>query len=726
MAALITFFTDLLWTKRENPLILFESDVEEDPGDESDVIDDEIVSSSSPFDSEEKNDRVDETKKFYSIVDGLSVLNLEEENVKEKVESLKSLVYNILAKNKDDEFGKHKMCTHLKKEYNLLVDKPIVTIGSVLRDLWEKNKIVRRSSDKAGMLYKAKTKITRSRKETYKFFDRCSTLKQIKSKTKSLVMGAVQSGKTKLIISYAYQSFLKGISTVILVLPTNENEYQIRARFDDKREYNEYMLNIGLDPIVFPDPVHATDEEELEDLLDSTTPGIVVLLCNPSKMKRLMNIITEMNTYKFNLVIDEIDSFYKSKDERKFHEPFKFLIDKARTVVGVTATIFDVVLPTKSKFVTNKNIYLMDIPGDYKGFSDLKWIELEDSKIKTNKISNNWIDSFYSDLLETSPYQLDDGTLHPIICLHKVDRKNDDQENTQYYFKKHLPGLCSIVYNGKGVYLYYDELLDYESLMIDDKESFIDCGVFKVKTSISRILGWLRNNRTVRQPTHIMIISGKMADRGISFVSSDYKWHLTHELMIVPQSSTAGSLLQGVRICGRYKDDIPLHIIADRTVYEDCIRSSKTQEEIYSNAKEMITEKYMNKCIEEMTFSDEVLIKGRRLAVNEYKKIKTVIKPNDTGDYCLITPSMYGKYKAVFEEVIEFFRDGQLNEWILRSDICNYLVSIDISSRNNTGYRSMFENKKDNKTDDDTVPGILMMKDRDDYGEIRWWVRYNE
>lgn len=707
MTALITFFTDLLWTKRDDRVIL-SSEVEEDPGDESDVIEDE--------------------EKFYSIVDGLSVLNIEE--IKETVESLKSLVYNILAKNKDDEFGKYKMCTHLKKEYNISVDKPIITVGSVLRDLWEKDKIVRRSSDKAGMLYKAKTKLTRSRKETYRFFDRCTTLKQIKSKTKSLIMGAVQSGKTKLIISYAYQSFLKGISTVILVLPTNENEYQIRARFDDKREYTEYMTGIGLDPIVFPDPIHATtDEEELEDLLDSTTPGIVVLLCNPSKMRRLMNIITEINTCKFNLVIDEIDSFYKSKDERKFHEPFKFLIDKARTVVGVTATIFDVVLPTKSKFVTNKNIYLMNIPDDYKGFSDLMWIELEDSKIKPDKISNSWIDSFYSDLLKTLPYRLDDKTLHPIICLHKVDRKNNDQENTQYYFKKHLPSLCSIVYNGKGIHLYYDRLLDRESLMIDDKESFIDCGVFKVKTSISRVLGWLRNNRTVKPPTHIMIISGKMADRGISFVSSDYKWHLTHELMIVPQSSTAGSLLQGVRICGRYNDDIPLHIIADKTVYEDCIRSSKTQDEIYSKAKEMITEDYMNKCIEDMTFSDEVLLKGRRLSVNEYKKIKIDAKPNDTeGEYFQITPDMYKSYKTILEEVVQFFRDGQMGEWVLRTDVVNYLLSIKISDMNDQGYKTMFENqrKKERMTNDDSVSGILLMRDLDSYNKIRWWVRYNE
>lgn len=644
----------------------------------------------------------------------------------EEKESLKSLIHNILSNHKNDEFGKHKMYTLLKKEYNFSSDKPISVIGEVLRNLWGDNKIIRRSSEKAGVLYRAKI-ITKSHKESYKFFDQYQILKQIKSKTNSLVMGAVQSGKTKFIISYAYQSLLKGISTVILVLPTNDNEYQIRSRFEDNREYIEYMKKMGLEPVSFPKPMCVTSNvDDLEDTLNSTTPGIIVSLCNPSKMKRIMDIISDMSECKFNLVIDEIDSFYKSKDERKFHEPFKFLIDNAQTVVGITATIFDVVLPTKSDFVTNKNMYLMDIPDDYKGFSDLNWIELEDPNIKENKISNDWIDSFYRNLLMKEPYILDDNTIHPIICLHKVDRTNDNQEHTQYYFKRVLPKFSSIVYNGKGVYIYYHKLLDYKSLTIDNKESPIDCGVFKFKLSISQILGWLRNNSLVEPPTHIIIISGKMADRGISFVSSDYKWHLTHELMIVPHSSTAGSLLQGVRICGRYKDDIPLHIITEKKVYDDCIKADNTQREIYDNTKNIIEEKTMSTCISDMSFSDEALTKGRRLATNKYKKLRLNIVPNDTGEYCLITPDMYGEYKKVFEEVVEFFKDGQVGEWILRSEVCSYLVDIKVSNRTNTGYRSMFENKKNNKIDDDTVSGIIMMKDIDENNKIRWWVKYNE
>jgi hypothetical protein len=666
------------------------------------------------------------------------------EETVDMITKIKSLVYSILEKNKDDEFSRHKMC--------VLVDRPVITLGSIgaiLRDLWREEKIVRRSSEKGGMIYKVKAEITISYKETLKFFNNSQILKKIKIEKNSLVMGAVQSGKTKLIISYAYQSFLRSISTVILVLPTNENENQIRSRFYDNDEYIRYMTSLGLDPMSLPVPIRATnDTDELEDLLTGTTPGIVILLCNPSKMTRLVNIIEDIGKSKFNLVIDEIDSFYKSKDERKFHEPFKFLINSALSVVGVTATIFDVVLPNKSNFVTNENIHLMDIPSDYKGFSDLRWIELEDVKIKTDEISNLGIDSFYSSLLETPPYKLREGreaergdaergdaergdidSTHPLICLHKVDRKNDDQENTQYYFKKKFPELCSIVYNGRGVYLYYKILSRLKSLVVDDVEIGVDCGVFRVDTSISRILGWLRNNKSFPPPTHIVIIAGKMADRGISFVSSDYKWHLTHELMIVSSTTTSGSLLQGVRICGRYSDNIPLHIITDKKTYDDLIKSSKTQDEIYIQSKNMVGDDYINNLLSGMKLSDDIVMTGRRLCVNEYNKIKSDSKPNDTtGEYFVITRDMYKSYKKVFEEVVILFKTGNFEGWIFRTDVIDLLISLKINDMNSQGYKTVFENqaKKKKMSSDDSTPGILMMRDLDSSDKTRWWVRYNE
>jgi len=661
---------------------------------------------------------------------GDEVLELYEEDLaplpkvpkdKKVINTMKSLMYNVLSKYKDDEFGQYKMYNHLKNKYNIDIEK-LTLVGDLLKELWIDKKITRRISD-VSILYKTKTiqKKTKQYTESCKFFD---VIDGISLDSNSLIMGAVQSGKTKFIISYSYRSYLDGISTVILVLPTNENEQQIRDRFDCK-EYEKHMRGLGLTPIDLPQPIHATsDPNELENLLDGTEPGIVILLCNPSKMKRLTDIIFETDRCHYNLVIDEIDSFYKSKSDRKFHDPFFSLIDNAKSVIGVTATIFDVVLPTRSQFVTNKNMYLLDIPDDYKGFSNLEFVEIGDTTFENDRLSNDWIDEYYDDLSRQSPYKLDDGEIHPIICLHKVERININQTDLQIYFKNRIPNFVSIVYNGKGIYLYNDKLIEYETLMINGVVGKQQDGIFYFNhLSVNTVLGWLRTEEN--PPSHIMIISGKMADRGISFVSSCYKWHLTHEMMILSETSTAGSLLQSLRICGRYKDSIPLCLITTQKIYDDCSKSNKIQDTIYSKSKEL-KESYMNECIGEIKFDIEVKMKGRRLAVNPYKKIKIDKTPNDTGEYYVISSGVFGAYTEIFKSVIEYFDDYK-GEWVLRSDVIDWLINKKVSGKSNTGYRSMFENvaKRAGKTDDDEKEGLLMMRDKDDNNDVRWWVRLN-
>lgn len=705
---------------------------------------------------------IEETKKFYPIFEGLDVPLPDSPPpvTIDDIVDLRDLIYNILSKDRSEEFGCRKMYNKLQSEYNIDIDRPFTRISSIMRDLCRRGEISRRATTRANMLYKfleneddnevlykmkSHSRDSMEHQETYNFFSKCRTISKIDNTpgTKSLVMGAVQSGKSKFIISYAYQSLLKNISTIILVLPTLANESQLRDGFENQSEYRNHMKSLKLDPIHFPTPLEistsklpAVCQRKLKKLLDGTTPGIVVLMCNHARMKKLVKIMNKIPTLKYNLVIDEIDSFHKSKSEREFHEPFNYLMDKANATVGVTATIFDTVLPLESEFVTNKNMYLLDIPNDYKGFKDLIHIELEDPEIKANKISNDCIDNFYKELADQPPYQLDDGSIHPIICLHKVERVNMLQEELLYHFKKQIPSFAIIVYNGPGIQLYYDKLLGTDSFMINGKKRVKNQETFKITgVSVRGILKWLKNNPIVSPPTHIMIISGKMADRGISFVSECYTWHLTHELLIVSKSTVAGSLIQGLRICGRYRDNIPLHLITTTEVYEDCTKANKTQEEIYSKAKDMEKEENMVDCIGSMKFDkDEVLLggKGRKLAVLKYDKLNAEVvesEENDDPDYkpkSEMLLSIYDRLNSDQKKRYETLMDGyaalHINTWIPLTKL------IETCEAARAGGYKLFELKSGQvkSVNDENEFGLIAKKEYNEKsGNYKWFIKYN-
>jgi hypothetical protein len=65
-------------------------------------------------------------------------------------------------------------------------------------------------------------------------------------------------------------------------------------------------------------------------------------------------------------------------------------------------------------------------------------------------------------------------------------------------------------------------------------------------SSISLIIDDLQKHRS------IIFIAHRVANRGISFVSSDYSRHLTHQISRVPKSTT--QFIQGLRLLGIYYD----------------------------------------------------------------------------------------------------------------------------------------------------------------------------
>jgi hypothetical protein len=86
--------------------------------------------------------------------------------------------------------------------------------------------------------------------------------------------------------------------------------------------------------------------------------------------------------------------------------------------------------------------------------------------------------------------------------------------------------------------------------------------------------------------THLVIIADRMADRGISFVSSDYKLRLTCQYYVPSSTATMSHKLQAIRLCGVYNDNLPSMLFAPPDVCEDLVKANLGQEELIGRLKE--------------------------------------------------------------------------------------------------------------------------------------------
>jgi hypothetical protein len=96
------------------------------------------------------------------------------------------------------------------------------------------------------------------------------------------------------------------------------------------------------------------------------------------------------------------------------------------------------------------------------------------------------------------------------------------------------------------------------------------CYLFK-HLQVQDMLEYLMFQGAIKH-SHIVIIAGRTADRGTSYVSRRYMWHLTHEYLLlgVDSSSTASSQIQALRICGVSNDDLPRTLITTQQIVDNC------------------------------------------------------------------------------------------------------------------------------------------------------------
>jgi hypothetical protein len=434
--------------------------------------------------------------------------------------------------------------------------------------------------DTAGVTQKNGTDI-RSKIISY-LFDQCpdlhqldgdhtsKTIREIFARLKGRYMtvkGHVQSGKTKFMICASTLFLICGYSVVIVLRNNKADQEQIHERLVlFEKEMNKAMSSSKRTFNVCRTSSQAVTVQQ-------NKPRIYLTLGNGSSTLKMLKGLTEqVNTGKgITLFIDEVD-FVDSCDGTRKSEVIPLLKQHSHCIFGVSATIMD---PLGKENVYSDDVILLSISPHYKGIPSIQVVEIDNSDVSavyTGKTTDNLFETdeglmdFAKMFSDQKPFTFANGVVHPHICLVNICRTKGPTVEAQARLARKFPDMMSVVYNGDGItYAYKKEMVEY-------------------KGTISSMLQMVKE-KFEKNPPNILIFSGDLAGRGISFTSSDFKWHLTSMRLLVANQCDEPELIQRVRLCGIYYDDVPLTLYSTSDILCDIKKAYFRQEEIICNLK---------------------------------------------------------------------------------------------------------------------------------------------
>lgn len=367
-------------------------------------------------------------------------------------------------------------------------------------------------------------------------------------KSKSLVLvGHVQSGKTHEEINFCYESIFSRNTPVIFItrnIKADQLQLISRCMFFSK-SLKTQMLS------------HSTIHQA-KAFLESI--GILILLCNSNQLRRTVEVLKEYSG-EYNVCIDEIDFTIKTK---KCDSPIDAYLKKIKSgasyILGATATP----IALFNNNLTDSFVKLKPKAG-YRGISSLS-IKFVESNISKNILSDyTAIQEVYTSLL----------TKKSAVLLHTVSKNKEIHKELLYYLILLFPTFTVITYNGDGIRVIcnsrqskpltkkltsnvYGQCINRYSTTLENNTLIHNF----YNWTISEVLQLLKDD-PIYSHTHITIISGNLAARGISFVSSDYTIHLTDQYFKPSKNTHGENYLQSLRILGCYTDSVPLTLWCD-------------------------------------------------------------------------------------------------------------------------------------------------------------------
>lgn len=388
-----------------------------------------------------------------------------------------------------------------------------------------------------------------------------------------VVYGKVQSGKRREKLELARRLIHQHNLAVIVLFRCNNLDY---SQFSGSiEEANVSWRKRGLSGLMDMDIRQKA--KQLPDLL--RTPSLLLGLADPDTVKIINDCLDahpELHQ-RAVLILDEADLATYELDERvrtKTEMGLSELFTKLHMMVSVTATPLSILMCNRFD-----QVYAMDIPEDYYGIERVKHIPV--SPVMSNKASKGEsryrpqldrdnLDRFYADVRRekqaTALISVTKVTKeHKALIRHLCSRHPDDSGSVVYMEcnEKKVK-----IYNGRGVEIGVVSETSPKGGKVAD---------------ISKAL------EEYKDMPHIFIVAGVHAGRGVSFVSKkDRSRHLTHQYLVVSDTSSVVSTEQSLRLCGRYPEsNAQLYLYCDKVVYDELVDIGKDVDKFTADIRNM-------------------------------------------------------------------------------------------------------------------------------------------
>lgn len=514
-----------------------------------------------------------------------------------------------------------------------------------------------------------------------------------------ILKGFMQSRKTWSIISISlYYYIVYNISVIIVIENKLSACEQIVRRI--KNVFTMYMNFTDFNSffkIIDIERGKNVSDEEFKKAITRENPKIFICLRSEFDLEPVNKNIENVNTSKKNFItiLDECDAI-DTVSESKAQEQIYRLKNSSSVIWNVTATSLTSLLKEEIQL---ENIFILNPPDGYKDITCFNMFnltkevlccdEVKDDPFQKDKNLKEYIDNF----AKSTPYI---EFQHPVICLIRNSIVVNPQiKIAEYIYENFKNDIVVITYNGSGYGTtirgcnlpYFPITIDKHNVSTYENHThtFKDC-------HIGDILSYLQDYGGISKYPRIIIISGKMADRGITFTSTNYTeskipWHLTEMYYVVSQTTDQPNLLQACgRLCGIYKDTISLKLYSN--AIEDITKAYYCQEELLHRCKQRIEKNYLTKeLIPAIPISKNKCCKKRRFTAP-----KIHCKLNKVKD-----DSVMGGWKWNNNNIQEKDNTQYNNCKIEQDEYIRLVKRFEMWSKSNTGISQVMQNLSSDK-----------------------------
>lgn len=576
----------------------------------------------------------------------------------------------------------------------------------------------------------------------------------------TLFKGHVQSGKTTAIIAQSISVHLQGLLTIILVREYKTDQDQLQTRMKSVIK----QINAITTTTDFIGDIVYDVKKGIKILKKAYKPLVIIALANTSQLSKLTALIEEKKWQKrIVTIIDEVDSTDHNGKAKKIPD-IKKLKEYSLHVYGVTATTVDTIA---LEDVQSSNVKILKPLPIYKGLESIKWEMLEEpmKKLPAPKVEYTSYKQVIQSMFKADPnlrpflkkfsklkpiYQEQFDDHHPQMYLIKINTNVQHMETLQDFLKYNYTRhpITTLVFNGKGIRLW---TYCTDPITIDGKEICHENGYYHLKgISISSAIGYLKNVAGgFKTHPRIIIISGLLASRGISFVSSDYGecidnnklgWHIIGEYFNCSDTMPQPELIQSARLFGNSNDTIQLLWYTTPKIKQDFIGSLELEKQILEDTHKasqstngVLNQHFKNVCVEKNR-----MLK-RKLAKHSKVEKEITVTMSDTvpagpvlknSILRIIPQTLAVKSKKYYDYFIEAIDESWgTGVWISKASVMNYtasMYSIEQHILANTSHPWHDVSKNNGATthcsseSDETITGLLFQQQGKE-----WYMRYN-